>query len=180
VHHCLYWGSEPFLDYCLDIKERFKALREHSVSQVSGHARAVVDLLEDSARLHRERQRRAPLESRGTISAETPERSTREPVVGAPLGSPEKPHTRRIHVLEPVLDLSRYVTKIGSRAVAGGGYSDIWKGEYKTDSDTVTVSPFPLLVLESVVHISFGKVAIKILRRLSKVNPKRREQVRRR
>lgn len=162
----------------MGIKSRFEALREHSVPQVRGHARAVVDLLDDSPRLHRERQHRAALEPRRTISAKTPETSTRKPVVEAPLSSPDKSHTRRIPILEPVLDLSRHVTKIGSCAVTGGGYADIWKGEYRTGSSTVTVSPFPLLVLESVVHVSFGKVAIKILRRFGKVDPKRREQVR--
>lgn len=42
------------------------------------------------------------------------------------------PRMESILVLEPAVDISRYVTKLGTQAFTGGGYSDVWKGVYIT------------------------------------------------
>lgn len=51
--------------------------------------------------------------------------------------------TGRMLVLGPAVDISHYVTKMGTHPFADGGSSDMWKGIYKTKTIKETVRIIP-------------------------------------
>ena len=156
MQHCLFWGSANFVGYCQVRKTTFDRLCKHPVFQVRSRAEAVVNALRNNCHTQEERQIRASLMSLASTYLPLQDPYRTDSIAKAP-------PTDRSLSLEPRLDVSNYVIILRPSPIAGGGYSDIWKGFYVTPSEKLAVGSF-FRITDRAVHTSLGKVAIKFLR----------------